>query len=148
MQNLTSRTVRTLGAIFSLALLSGCLSISPPNIDLSNPVLSNTMLTGAPFCANSSDGKMVACGAIAPLCQRSPDGRMVACGGMATLCDSSADGRMVACGGRATTCAKSPDGKMVACGGAAPYCDKSADGKMVACGGSGTRTAPVPLLQT
>lgn len=119
------------------ATLTGCLSISPPNIDMST---SSSVVTGAPFCDSSSDGKMVACGAIAQVCQKSPDGHMVACGGMATVCDTSHDGKMVACGGRANHCAKSTDGKMVACGGAAPFCDKSSDGRMVACGGTPPKT--------
>ena len=131
------RAMRTLAMIAVLApAVSGCLSISPPNIDMSTSV---TTLTGAPFCDSSSDGKMVACGAIAQVCQNSPDGHLVACGGMATVCATSHDGKMVACGGRANHCAKSSDGKMVACGGAAPFCDKSSDGRMVACGGTPPR---------
>lgn len=127
-------SIKTVRAVFAMAIsmfsLAGCLSISPPNIDLSTSVL-----TGSPYCDSSFDGKMVACGAIAQVCQKSPDGRTVACGGMATVCDTSSDGKMVACGGRAAQCAKSHDGRMVACGGTAPMCDKSSDGKMVACGG-------------
>ena len=135
---------RAVSAIAVLAFgLAGCLSISPPNIDLST---STSALTGAPYCEHSGDGKMVACGAIAQGCQKSPDGRMVACGGMATVCATSPDGKMVACGDRAAHCARSPDGKMVACGGAAPMCDKSADGKMVACGGSGPKSAPAAYI--
>lgn len=134
MKNFLWRAARTLAVTLAIAGgLAGCLSISPPNIDMST---SSGVATGAPFCDHCADGKMVACGAIAQVCRNSPDGGMVACGGMASVCDTSRDGWMVACGGRANHCARSADGKMVACGGAAPFCERSAHGKMVACGGA------------
>ncbi|TFW27580.1 hypothetical protein [Massilia horti] len=71
----------------------------------------------------------------ATYCQQSDDGRMVACGGKATYCQQSSDGNMVACGGLATYCQKSSNGKSVACGGLAAHCQRSDDGKQVACGG-------------